>query len=120
MPENFDDDFNKFIEDLSSNSDFGNRKSSQIVLEFLQANLPELIGGSADLSGSNNTNTKHSIDINSNDDGNYIYYGVREFWNECSHERDGFAWRINSILRHIFSIYGLWKKCGQDGSAYGH
>ena len=80
MPENFDDDFNKFIEELSSNSDFlATRKSSQIVLEFLQANLPELIGGSADLSGSNNTNTKHSIDINSNDDGNYIYYGVREF-----------------------------------------
>ena len=80
MPENFDDDFNKFIEELSSNSDFlATRKSSQMVLEFLQANLPELIGGSADLSGSNNTNTKHSIDINSNDDGNYIYYGVREF-----------------------------------------
>ena len=80
MPENFDDDFNKFIEELSSNSDsLATRKSSQIVLEFLQANLPELIGGSADLSGSNNTNTKHSIDINSNDDGNYIYYGVREF-----------------------------------------
>ena len=49
------------------------------MLEFLQANLPELIGGSADLSGSNNTNTKNSKDINSNDDGNYIYYGVREF-----------------------------------------
>ena len=80
MPENFDDNFNKFIEELSSNSDsLATRKSSQIVLEFLQANLPELIGGSADLSGSNNTNTKHSIDINSNDDGNYIYYGVREF-----------------------------------------
>ena len=80
MPENFDDDFNKFIEELSSNSDsLATRKSSQMVLEFLQANLPELIGGSADLSGSNNTNTKHSIDINSNGDGNYIYYGVREF-----------------------------------------
>ena len=80
MPENFDNDFNKFIEKISSNSDsLATRKSSQIVLEFLQANLPELIGGSADLSGSNNTYTKHSIDINSNDDGNYIYYGVREF-----------------------------------------
>ena len=80
MPENFDDNFNKFIEELSFNSDsLATRKSSQMVLEFLQANLPELIGGSADLSGSNNTNTKHSIDINSNDDGNYIYYGVREF-----------------------------------------
>ena len=80
MPNNFDSDFDKFIDGLSSNSDsLATRKSSQIVLEFLQANLPELIGGSADLSGSNNTNTKNSKDINSNDDGNYIYYGVREF-----------------------------------------
>ena len=80
MPDNFDSDFDKFIDGLSSNSDSqATRKSSQIVLEFLQANLPVLIGGSADLSGSNNTNTKNSIDINSNDDGNYIYYGVREF-----------------------------------------
>ena len=80
MPDNFDANFDKFIDALSTNSDsLATRKSSQIVLEFLQANLPELIGGSADLSGSNNTNTKNSIDINSNDDGNYIYYGVREF-----------------------------------------
>ena len=80
MPENFDDDFYKLLKKLSSNSDsLATRKSSQMVLEFLQANLPELIGGSADLSGSNNTNTKYSVDINSNDDGNYIYYGVREF-----------------------------------------
>ena len=80
MPDNFNSDFDKFIDGLSSNTDsLATRKSSQIVLEFLQANLPELIGGSADLSGSNNTNTKNSIDINSNDDGNYIYYGVREF-----------------------------------------
>ena len=80
MPDNFDSDFDKFIDGLSSDSDSqATRKSSQIVLEFLQANLPELIGGSADLSGSNNTNTKNSKDINSNDDGNYIYYGVREF-----------------------------------------
>ena len=41
--------------------------------------MPELIGGSADLSGSNNTNSKSSISLNENADGNYIYYGVREF-----------------------------------------
>jgi transketolase len=45
----------------------------------LQSNLPELIGGSADLSGSNNTNSKSSVSLNENTDGNYIYYGVREF-----------------------------------------
>ena len=55
------------------------RKSSASVLEAITNSLPELIGGSADLSGSNNTNTKHSVIIKpSNFKGNYIHYGVRE------------------------------------------
>ena len=55
------------------------RKSSAYVLENLIKNLPELIGGSADLSGSNNTKTKNSTIIKpSNFKGNYIHYGVRE------------------------------------------
>ena len=55
------------------------RKSSASVLEAITNNLPELIGGSADLSGSNNTKTKHSTIIKpSNFKGNYIHYGVRE------------------------------------------
>ena len=49
------------------------------MLEFLKEQLPELVGGSADLSGSNNTITKLSTAINSDPSGNYIYYGVREF-----------------------------------------
>ena len=48
-------------------------------IESISALLPQLIGGSADLSGSNNTKTKNSKIINSkNFDGNYIHYGVRE------------------------------------------
>ena len=55
------------------------RKSSASVLEAITKNLPELIGGSADLSGSNNTKTKYSKIIKpSNFKGNYIHYGVRE------------------------------------------
>jgi len=55
------------------------RQSSAAVLEGITNSLPELIGGSADLSGSNNTNTKHSVAIkSSNFKGNYIHYGVRE------------------------------------------
>ena len=55
------------------------RKSSAFVLENITSNLPELIGGSADLSGSNNTKTKYSTIIKpSNFKGNYIHYGVRE------------------------------------------
>ena len=48
-------------------------------IESISALLPQLIGGSADLSGSNNTKTNNSKIINSkNFDGNYIHYGVRE------------------------------------------
>jgi len=59
--------------------DVASRQSSAAVLEGITNSLPELIGGSADLSGSNNTNTKHSVIIkSSNFKGNYIHYGVRE------------------------------------------
>ncbi|MDC0618944.1 transketolase [Pelagibacteraceae bacterium] len=55
------------------------RQCSMAAIEILSATLPQLIGGSADLSGSNNTKTNNSKIINSkNFDGNYIHYGVRE------------------------------------------
>ncbi len=55
------------------------RKSSQKILNALTKKIPRLIGGSADLSGSNNTKTdSHKIIKPGNFDGNYIHYGVRE------------------------------------------
>jgi transketolase len=55
------------------------RKSSQIILEFLTAELPELIGGSADLTESVLTKTSHTSAISKNDfSQRYIHYGVRE------------------------------------------
>ena len=55
------------------------RKASQNSIEAYAALLPELIGGSADLTGSNLTNWSGSSAISQKADGNYIYYGVREF-----------------------------------------
>ena len=56
------------------------RKASQLVLENIGPSLPELIGGSADLSESNNTNWSGSKAITpASGAGNYINYGVREF-----------------------------------------
>ena len=55
------------------------RQCSSIAIENITNILPQLIGGSADLSGSNNTKTQNSKIINSkNFDGNYIHFGVRE------------------------------------------
>ena len=80
LPENFDKHIThlkKKIFDLKPVQ--ASRKSSAYVLENLVEYLPELIGGSADLSGSNNTKTKYSTIIKpANFKGNYIHYGVRE------------------------------------------
>jgi transketolase len=55
------------------------RKSSEDILNLLTVHMPELIGGSADLAGSNNTKTKSQKIIKpGNFAGSYIHYGVRE------------------------------------------
>ena len=54
------------------------RKASQIAIEALAPNTPEMLGGSADLTGSNLTNWSGSKSL-TRDSGNYIHYGVREF-----------------------------------------
>ena len=56
------------------------RKSSQHVLDALGPSVPELLGGSADLTGSNNTLWSGSQTLSAQDPhGNYLFYGVREF-----------------------------------------
>ena len=80
LPKNFD----KIIEEQKKKffglkPNIASRQSSAKFLEEIIKNLPELVGGSADLSDSNNTKTKHSTVIKpSNFNGNYIHYGVRE------------------------------------------
>jgi transketolase len=55
------------------------RVASQMALEAITPALPELLGGSADLTGSNNTKTKaHDVLDDANPGGNYLHYGVRE------------------------------------------
>ncbi len=92
LKNNFEKNFNKnYLGDLgnlierqktkyfSTKPDLATRQCSMSTIENISSILPQLIGGSADLSGSNNTKTKNSKIINSkNFDGNYIHYGVRE------------------------------------------
>ncbi len=63
----------------ASNDSIPSRKASQNCIEAFASLLPELIGGSADLTGSNLTTWSGSKPISQSDDGNYIFYGVREF-----------------------------------------
>ncbi len=63
---------------LKNSKPIATRKSSEMFLNII-AKLPNVIGGSADLAGSNNTKTKdHNIIKPGNFSGNYIHYGVRE------------------------------------------
>ena len=80
LPENFDKLLEKQKEKFFNlKSNIATRQGSADVLEEITKNLPELVGGSADLSGSNNTKTNHSKILKpANFNGNYIHYGVRE------------------------------------------
>ena len=68
------------------------RKSSQAAIEYFAKILPEMLGGSADLTGSNNTDWSGSKVISAEDfSGNYLSYGVREF---------GMAAIMNGLVLH--------------------
>ncbi|MEO1291210.1 MAG: transketolase [Pseudomonadota bacterium] len=68
------------------------RKASQMVLEIVNGIVPETIGGSADLTGSNNTKTTELAPITADDfTGRYVYYGIREH---------GMAAAMNGIALH--------------------
>ena len=81
MPDDFDKKFMDFLSQCDSeNSSMATRKASQVCLDFFVKELPELVGGSADLTPSNNTFSKSSSTFsNQNPSGNHINYGVREF-----------------------------------------
>ena len=81
LPETWSDKADEFLRDVVAAADtVATRKASQQALEGYGPVLPELIGGSADLAGSNLTLWSGSVPVTAADaSGNYIYFGVREF-----------------------------------------
>ena len=81
LPIDFQQRFIDFLDDCNSNnSSMATRKASKACLDFFVKEMPELIGGSADLTPSNNTfSASSSTFSNDNPSGNHINYGVREF-----------------------------------------
>ncbi|ADV33899.1 transketolase [Candidatus Blochmanniella vafra str. BVAF] len=80
LPQNWEIEIKKIIEKLNINpKNLATRQASQIIIEHLYKKLPELLGGSADLTPSNLTTCSQSTSIMHNPAGNYIHYGVREF-----------------------------------------
>jgi transketolase len=92
------------------------RKASQLALEQLVPGVPELLGGSADLTWSNLTAVKASASIATDGGGNYLHYGVREF---------GMAALMNGIALHggfipyggTFAVFSDYARNGMRLSA---
>ncbi|MGB4191599.1 MAG: transketolase [Rickettsiales bacterium] len=80
LPNNWQQSIIKLKEEfLNSDKMMSTRKASSLVLAALAKDIPQLIGGSADLTGSNLTKPSDFEAINANNfSGRYIYYGVRE------------------------------------------
>ena len=80
-PQNLDETFEEFLNECNSNNQaMATRKASKACLDFFVKEMPELVGGSADLTPSNNTfSSSSSTFSNINPSGNHINYGVREF-----------------------------------------
>ncbi len=100
LPSDFSDKADAIIAELQANpQNIASRKASQNALNAFGPLLPELLGGSADLAGSNLTIWSGSKGVEANDaSGNYIYYGVREF---------GMSAMMNGITLHGgFKAYG--------------
>tara|TARA_Y100000992_G_scaffold69727_2_gene43665 strand:- start:7147 stop:9189 length:2043 start_codon:yes stop_codon:yes gene_type:complete len=81
MPVEFEQNYLDFLNDCNTNnSPMATRKASKACLDFFVKEMPELVGGSADLTPSNNTfSASSSTFSNENPSGNHINYGVREF-----------------------------------------
>src|SRR5206468_12923090 len=80
LPPAFDHVAGRVVEEFNQKAEtLATRRASQLVLDALVPAVPELIGGSADLTGSNLTMAKTSKAVGREGGGNYVFYGVREF-----------------------------------------
>ncbi|PCI63718.1 MAG: transketolase [Kordiimonadales bacterium] len=81
LPKGFGAAFNEYKAKLVAEPvKVATRKASQMALEVINGVVPETIGGSADLTGSNLTKTSQTAPISADDfSGRYMYYGIREF-----------------------------------------
>ena len=80
LPADFNEKADAFVRQCQADmQDMATRKASQNAIGFFANQLPEIIGGSADLAGSNLTLWPQAKGLQDDAAGNYIFYGVREF-----------------------------------------
>lgn len=80
LPADFEANADAYIAEVNAKAEtIATRKASQNAIQAFAPQLPEILGGSADLAGSNLTLWKGAEGVESNPAGNYVHYGVREF-----------------------------------------
>jgi len=93
---------------IASGKEMATRSASGAVLDHLAAAIPELLGGSADLTPSNNTKAKGMIEVKPGEyNGTYMHYGVREHAMARCHERHRATRRLDTLRWHLFMLLGL-------------
>ncbi len=99
LPSDFETKSRAYLDECQQSAEnIATRKASQNAIGYYASLLPELMGGSADLAGSNLTLWPQAKGIQEDAAGNYIYYGVREF---------GMSAIMNGIALHGgFTVYG--------------
>ncbi|MEJ0042740.1 MAG: hypothetical protein WDM81_11240 [Rhizomicrobium sp.] len=99
----------------------GTRRTSEKVLEVVNGTLTTTVGGSADLTPSNNTKTKNITEIKPDHfDGRYVHYGIREHGMAGGDERHGAAWRDHPLWRHLPRLLRLLPPVDPARGADGH
>lgn len=120
LPANWKAETDKIIAAINEKAEgVASRKASQNAIGALAPLLPEFLGGSADLTGSNLTSTGSFVHVNAKEPGNYISYGVREF---------GMAAIMNGVALHggllpfggTFHMFSDYMKNGMRMSALMH
>jgi len=93
LPASLDEAINAYKRELIADpQNVATRKASQMALEVINGEVPHTLGGSADLTGSNNTNSSKMVPITPDDfSGDFVHYGVREH---------GMAAAMNGIALH--------------------
>ncbi|MGT2464744.1 hypothetical protein ACVOMV_03635 [Mesorhizobium atlanticum] len=109
LPSNFDAVIADYKKKLSADKPkVATRKSSEMALEVINGAVPETIGGSADLTGSNNTKTSQTKNITPDDYGQrYVHYGIREHGMAAAINGLNAAWRPYRLWRHLPVLLGL-------------
>ncbi len=118
LPGNFDKVVTDYIATcVEKKETIATRKASQNAIQAYAQALPEFLGGSADLTGSNLTNWKECVAVRGDQAGNHINYGVREFGMSAIMNGIALHGGYHPVRRHLPDLLRLQPQCVAHGCA---